>query len=368
MSTIDATRIEDDTSLQNLENAHTSEQDKLVSLFEDIDREIKFQTETSENTIGDIPNEEPRVEENWKYPIDKNMFQDLNYHARSCMFVNMYICPYQIRVGTDNKTPFIQYMMKKANDRSEKDRLHFHDCNYIDFHKVTFFDHQSEYVNLYDAALKNVKIMMMGYGKMNDAHNIIYKGFRKRENDFYVFFDISDVWINHHYLNMHDPLWLVNMYEMSVLKEVCSVPICDEVVSFLNENKDIVDIYYPDDSKVAIPVIGFTIEEKKQMDFNMTFGTSSQKYKDLDDAFVYYYDYNQCCQLLDENERSNKVIMRNVIMYDESMNYEEYIKMTHNDENRILIVDNIQNETCGFITHNHIAQTPITAHNILNIS
>jgi len=108
MSSIDSIRIEDDTNNEVSSSFNTS--DRIVSLFEDINREIEFQTGNNrlDNTL-----EVDSIDKKWNYPIDKNMFKDLNYHARSCMYVNMYICPYQVRYGTDEKTPFVQYVMRK---------------------------------------------------------------------------------------------------------------------------------------------------------------------------------------------------------------------------------------------------------------
>jgi len=259
--------------------------------------------------------------------------------------------------------------MRKRNDRGQKENLKDDEYNYIDFHKKTFFDHHSENINLYEEALKIIKIMMFGYGKIvKDIGNIVYKGFRKCDNDFYVFFDLSDTWINHHYLNMHDPLWLVNMYEIFVLNKVCSVPVCDDVINFFKSNNDLVDIYYPDDTRVSIPVVGFTVENRKQMDFTMTFGTCYRKYKDLDSSFVYYYDYKECCDTISEDEKQDKIVMRHCILYDRSIEYDGYIDLTNDDKDRHMIVDKINDRYCGFIMCCHINQTPLTSHNILSVS
>ena len=364
MANITSLRIDDDTPVE-VNNFNST--DRIVSLFEDINREIDFQTGV-DNT--DISLETDTKVTNWVYPIEEKMFKDLNYHARSCMYVNMHICPYQVRYGTDNKTPFVQYIMRKRNDKSPNSNLSDHDNNYIGFHSKTYFDHHTTNINFYDEAVKMMKVMMLGYGKITkNVENIVYKGFRKSGNDFYVFFDLSDFWINHHYLNMADPLWLVNMYEMFVLKEVCSVPISEELIGFLEENSDIFDLYYADKTRVSIPVVGYTIEDKSHMDFTMTFGTCSETYKDLQDSFVYYYDYNECCSTIKDEDKSKKVVMRHSIIYDISVDYNDYNDLTDDDkEKRVLILDKVHDKFCGFVVFKHSSQTPLTSHNILHIS
>ena len=357
---MDSTRIEDDNNqVINIEDIDNC---KFINMFDDINREIIFQTTNNSNLHNEQQNNR------WKYPIENNMFQDLNYHARTCMFVNMYICPYQVRYGTDNTTPFLQYIMRKRNDRSHKENIQDHQYNYIDFNKKTFFDHHTTNINLYDEAIKLLKIIMFGYGNIiNDFGKIVYRGFRKCENDFYVFFDISDVWINHHYLNMHDPLWLVNMYEIFVLNQVCSVPVSNDIINFFNLNPDLVYLYYPDDTRIKIPVVGFTVEDKKHMDFTMTFGTSQKKYKDID-AFVYYYDYIECCDTISEEEKCDKIVMRHCIFYENNILYDDYMALFDEDKDRHIIVDKINDRYCGFVVGCHNAQTPLTSHNILSVS
>lgn len=356
------TRIDDD--INEVEKVEEFDSDRIISMFDDINREIEFQAGSSPN----LDTEQQEIK--WKYPIENNMFQDLNYHARSCMFVNMYICPYQVRYGTDNKTPFLQYIMRKRNDRSGKENLQDHEYNYLDFHKKTFFDHHTVNINFYEEAVRIMKVMLFCYRKnVNDISKVVYKGFRKSGNDFYVFFDISDMWINHHYLNMHDLLWIVNMYELSVLNEVCSVPVCDDVVNFFKQNSELVDLYYSDDTPVSIPIVGFTVEDKKHMDWTMTFGTCSKKYKDLDDRFVYHYDYHNCCATLTEEDKKDKVIMRHCILHDKCISYEEYNNLSDDDDKEnYTIVDEVNDRSCGFVISQHSAQTPLSSHNVLSFT
>jgi hypothetical protein len=359
---MESARIEDD--ITEVETVEDFDNDRIISMFDDINREIEFQEGASSN----LDTEQQDIK--WKYPIESGMFQDLNYHARTCMFVNMHICPYQVRYGTDDKTPFIQYIMRKKNDRSQKENLHDHEYNYMDFHKKTFLDHHTINTNFYEESVNIMKAMLFCYRKnVNDTSKIKYKGFRKSGNDFYVFFDISDMWINHHYLNMHDLLWIVNMYELSVLNEVCSVPVSDDVVTFFKQNSDLVDIYYSDDTRVPIPVVGFTVEDKKQMDFTMTFGSCYKKYKDIDDSLVYYYDYRDCCDTINNEEKQDKIIMRHCIMYDKCISYDEYISLSDDvDKDRNIIVDNINDIYCGFVICQHKDQTPLSSHNMLPIA
>lgn len=380
-------RLEDD--LSNMMNVDLSELDamnehNITAMLENIEELIGEQMKTIQVTEeGEFISKYENHPSKYSYPIKENLYVDINYHARKCMYVNLHICPYHVRLTTDG-TPFVQYIMLKKNDRENK-KLTDHENNYMDFVKKTYFDHHTTYINFNEEINKLMRIIMLSYGKIV-KNNIQYDGFIKHDNDFYVFVNISDTWINYHYLNMHDPLWLVSIYEISVLKEVCSVPVCKNVSHIFEKNIFLTKLYQPNSQDVfPIPVTGFTIEDKKMEDIKLFCGTSMTNHRDLIDVFRYFYDYNDCCNVLLEldevkqaiddknNSKKNeviktKLIMRSYIIYDISVSYDEYIKLTQEiKEKNILIIDYIDDNSKrgGFITTRHSSQTPINTHNVI---
>lgn len=374
-------RIEDDpynSTSMSIEELEAMNENNIATMLNSIEQLIGQQIKPIQNETeeGFISKYVPHPSK-YSYPIKEKMFADMNHHARSCMYVNLHICPYQVNLTT-NGTPFVQYLMLKTNDRNNKN-LKNHQDNYMNFVNKTYFDHHTKYINFADEVNKMMRIIMLSYGKVVKENNIKYDGFIKRDNDFYVFMNISDSWINYHYLNMHDPLWFATLYEMTVLNEVCSVPVCDDVVRLFESNDFLNNLYHPDsEDTFPIPVTGFTIEDKKSEDMRLLCGTSSTDHRSLTDVFRYYYDYNDCCNSLREQGDltvetvdeliKTKVVMRSHISYDKSVSYDVYETLSDEDkEKNILIVDYIEGNTTrgGFIINHHCAQTPINTHNII---
>lgn len=385
------TRIEDDTD--QFTQSYIDYNEDITNMLGDIDNELAQQNSFIKQCHDSSSTEDEA--RSWRYPIEDHLFTDINHHARTCMYVNLYICPYQVRMSTDN-TPFLQFIMQKKNAGGVKN-LRDHANNYMDFYSKTYFDHHMININFLDEVDKVIKIMMIGYGKVltnNDNDKIKYKGFIKRDNDFYVFVDISQLWLNHHYLNMHDHMWLVSIYELWGIKEVCSVPISDDVINLLNTNQYLTRLYHAHadgdgdgdkhgDKEYPMPLTGFTVEDKIKMDFSMMMGTTPSVHRDLPHAYVYYYDYNDCCYMLNNptydaanneithsdntpHNNRDKVIMRNYIMYDKRVTYDDYIALSEEEkEGRVLIIDNVCGSRVGFVVCNHSCQTPVNSHDVL---
>ena len=111
--------------------------------------------------------------------------------------LNLYICPFQIRESTD-RNRFVQYILYRGkNENSEMD-------DYLSFYS-NIYCKRDQYDNLYEASSLMMQIVMAHYGKFVQKDIFTYMGFHKNEHDFYVFFDISNIWVNHHYLSMNDP-------------------------------------------------------------------------------------------------------------------------------------------------------------------
>jgi len=377
------TRIEDDdVQFTGSYDQNSESGEDIASMLFDIDNEIARQHDMStESKVCSIGAEDPCT---WRYPIEDHLFTDINHHARTSMYVNLYVCPYQVRLGTDN-TPFVQFIMQKKNVSGKN--LRDHANNYMDFYCKTYFEHHTTKINFLDEVDRIMKLIMLSYGKVlkeADYEAIKYKGFIKRANDFYVFVDISHRWVNHHYLKMNDHLWLASLYEIWGIKEVCSVPISDDVSTLFLANQYLTRLYHTDgDEEYSMPVTGFTVQDNKNVDLHMMVGTSPSSHRDIPIAYVYYYDYNDCCYMLSNNDaimstpsrktddelrtaKNDKVIMRNYIMYDKRVTYDEYLTLSEDErEGRVLIIDNVNGSRVGFVVCNHGCQTPVNSHDAL---
>ena len=66
-----------------------------------------------------------------------------------------------------------------------------------------------------------------------------YMGFHKNRHNFYVFFDISNIWVNHHYLSMNDPFWTVNVSEIIDTRIACCVTISPIISNMFYTNSSL---------------------------------------------------------------------------------------------------------------------------------
>lgn len=359
-NTMEYSRIEDDNNFINEEDNHTT--DIIDNILLDLNNSVSEKCDE----IKDI-----EYRNSYNYPIAKNMFIDLNYHARTHMYVNLHICPYQVRESTD-RTPFLQYIMKLTENKYKI--TNENEDFVIDFNKRTYFDIALSEINLMNEATTMLKIIMASYRILLTDNKYDYIGFRKIDNDFYVFFDVTKSWINHHYLSLKDPLWLTNMYELTVIGEVGPHKVSTQISDLFSIHyPDLLHLYDNNEKQIPMPIVGYTVEERKNMDWTMTFGTQPVAFRKNDGeynkVFMYYYAYDACCSdIKNKNDIENPVIMRHSLMYDKASSYEDYENNTIEDltDDNLLVTegDNDNDNVSGmFVLRKHGNQTPLTTHN-----
>jgi hypothetical protein len=337
--------------------------DMMWSHMEDMNNNIQA-------TITEIQKVE--FQNSFSYPIGEKMFSDLNYHAKTHMSVNIYVCPYQIRESTD-KTPFIQYILKKVEDSLQSSDNEGHDV-FLDFHKRVYFSgfHTGE-VDLMKECIAMLKIIMASYRIFlkNDT-GFSYTGFQRIDNTFYVFFDVTNSWINHHYLSIRDNLWLSTIYEMTVIRQVGPYHVSSNVTQLFEDYTELKTLYTSDNKVIRTPIVGYSLEHKNDIDMTMTFGISREKYgngkhnTDDNGIFLYHFSYDSCYDTLNSSnlDKKNAVIMRHLLFYDKAENYDLYEQDELDDSitEDTLLVTGIEDKSGAFVLRKHGNQTPLTTH------
>lgn len=302
------------------------------------------------------------------YPIETKMFNDLRYHVSRHSEIVLHLCPFQIRESTHLKAPFIQYFLRKTKTDEMDitgDRIFPPDC-------LSFWRQEIEHPILYNLPSELmilVKIMLAHYGVhgVNDA-DLKYVGFHKSDNHFFVFYDLSSIWVNHHFLNIDDGFWLSTVSEIVKLREVCMFPVSDIVVDLFHNNSEL-QYLVKNDNALNNPIVGYSIEDAEDMDFQMTFGTekTTEKACNIGECFRYFISYRDCLKKIESGaNRNGKVIMRSVLNFSDliPLCQEEFMDIF--DEDTMYLVNTDSPDDAFIVIRNHSNQTPVCCHNVID--
>lgn len=361
----------------------SSQVDPESNHIEVIDQEIQRLNEETHNLIVDLKNSE---KDNGTYDIKNHLLPVGDLYSNNMINTidnssRILVIPYQVRPSTNGKN-IIQYILGRRTEKhhyqspdepyEDGDGIH----RYLDFY---MFHYQSPYMRnrfVVPALCANysLEILFYHYGISPNTLQCEISGYLKRGNDYYIFYDMSKSWINHHYLNIDDPFWLVNIDEIVSKKTVCDMSISPIVQLLFNENTFLRSLLTKEEEQMPICKTVYTYEEYRNMDFTMTFGT--QRTGDSDDEyFSYFVNFEDCRNALfestifQENDKNvNKfVIMRHVINYENTQLVDSVEYPFTEDENpwnsQTLFID--RTKPMVYIW-NHGLQTPVTCHNVLS--
>lgn len=311
----------------------------------------------------DIINDTNRFQESFTdYPIKEKLFADINYHTSSCPTVNLHICPYQLRKGTNGKG-FVQYCLRLHKESHDNGDDGNSDCDpLLSFYCETYLNLKAgayNFMNEIDGHMRNI---MLHYGRLSDGWE--YTGFLKSGNDFYVFVDLNQCWINHHFLSMNDPFWLVSLDEIRN-KKVCEYSISYDVLNLFYTNRCLFDVYGFGNKKIDYKTMTvYSFEERKNMDFTMVFGRERCEHPLLGECFTYWKDTSSLFveNLMTSSSHSKYVLMRHLIMYDSVETLETYDETSIQSRKNTLFVS--ENDGKVHILE-HGNQTPLMSHNIV---
>ena len=353
--------------------------------LETIDQEIERLNEETHNLIVDLKNSE---KDNGSYDITKHLLPATDLYSRvkedNIMkpYTRVYLIPYQVRPSTNGKN-IVQIMLARTSDRSKRkdldelsedsdgiDRcLRFYSFSYQTHYKRQRFTSPEWWIKY------SIDLIFCHYGMKPKTSECTVSGYLERGEDYYVFYDMSKVWLNHHYLNLDDPFWLVNLDEIVSKRTVCDMNIFPLTQVLFNENGFLRSILSRNKDQMPIGKTVYTYEEYGNMEFTMNFGTQRKNSDDENSCFSYFVNFEDCRNALfesaifQENDKNvNKfVIMRHVITYEDTqiVDSDEY-PFSENEKpwnNERIFID--KTKPMVYIW-NHGLQTPVSCHNVLS--
>ena len=224
-------------------------------------------------------------------------------------------------------------------------------------------------MDIYSEAKTRFQIIMSGYRKfLVSPDTYDYKGFHMEDNNFYVFFDVSKSWVNYHYLNINETFWTVMISEITESKNVCGINISNDIQNFFSRHNELSSLYDYDGNTYDIPRPAYSLELKKNMDWILTFGKSSEVNQTLKGEYFHFMNnYNDCTRSInDEDDLKTLVIHRYGIFYNN-------LKIIHNNVNTLDSLDDEDNNTSYIVVDDmgrnvlaikdYYSQKSISAHN-----
>lgn len=290
------------------------------------------------------------------YPVAESMFADLNYHGRIFPFVTIHLCAYQIR-RTTNNNPILQYILHKTEDTDNVGHP------VLGFYNKTIYDGCSGTTNMMDIAWKMMQVIMLGYTKFQ-TDDCVYKGFHKNDSDFYVFIDVTSVWVNHHYLSTTDPIWLATVTEIVDTRQICDIPVSETTTALFLAHPELQRLLTYNGDVYPSPIVGYTLEEKSTMDWTMSFGSQPSHIDALgDEWFKYATTYDECANIDCDNQM---VVMRHALFIDDKL---VDINVSGSGDPEQVDPDamncRVFSEDGSYVIaiRDHGSQTPLTSHN-----
>jgi hypothetical protein len=181
---------------------------------------------------------------------------------------DIHVCMYH--VNCQNKYPFLQYFLSKNADT---------------FKMPCFQTNNGETVMYLCNSILNVLYTSFL------VDNICYKynGFFCHNNQYYLFFDCSDMKLECHKMNDLNDMWLVCMDEIVNQKKVGCFLVEKDTTRFFTKHQEFMYITDRNGDVYETPTVVYTHCEKRMADFTATFGASASS----DDSLYYFTDYER---------------------------------------------------------------------------
>lgn len=318
--------------------------------------EVKIQ-DTSElvSEINGLINNISESVDKVRYPIGKNMYKDIVFHTQHMSIVCIHLCVYQLQYDSRNR-PFVQYLLRLQDGE-------------LGFWNKPFFN--SVDINLYEESTCMLKILMAHYGKfLIDDNMYEYSGFYTEGNDVYVFFDVTKTWIAYHLLDMKDPFWTVMTHEIINNQLVCDYPISLDTRCIFMNHPELVSPIDRNNNPYPLARTGYSLEDKKRLDWVLTFGKHATPLPDLGgDFFQFMTSYADCVHGHSTEELKDKIVVRYYLMCDDPITPPE--DMVYDDKdlecNEGASYHSMnENGTYILAIRSYYAQITITAYNAIS--
>jgi hypothetical protein len=144
---------------------------------------------------------------------------------------------------------------------------------------------------LYSILLSNINSNVLKYDLETFKNTVDFKGLYIYENNVYVFVDLTKIEININLINRNSLYWFVLMDEIVNKKEVCDIPVSEEVSKFFMNNNEFMYFKNSNEEQIEIPSVVYSGLHDKTLHFTFTFGNRPTNNDGILGSGFYFTNY-----------------------------------------------------------------------------
>ena len=226
------------------------------------------------------------MEENYN-PVEPNYY---NYDVLNILeenidellitntFKNITICAYEINNTSLN--PFLKYLLYKEKITDN-----------LDFPIVDISIFSMNTIQLIKFIQGYLFTILLLTNFENFFKTIEYKGFYIFEENLYIFFDLTNCKLMIHDIYKINKTWFCIMDEIINEKHICNIKINETVSDFFINNNKFIFLKNKKDKIYQIPIIAYTGNNHKMLNFTYTFGMTKSNNNSIVGANYYFTNF-----------------------------------------------------------------------------
>jgi len=144
---------------------------------------------------------------------------------------------------------------------------------------------------LYSILLSNNSSNILNYDIETFMNTVEFKGLFIYENKVYAFIDLTKLEININLINRNSLYWFALIDEIVNKKQICNIPIDDDVSDFFMNNNQFIYFKNSKDEQIEIPSVVYTGSHYKSLHFTFTFGNRPCDNNSILGAGFYFTNY-----------------------------------------------------------------------------
>lgn len=125
----------------------------------------------------------------------------------------------------------------------------------------------------------------------NALNNMEYKGFYIKNNEVYIFFDLSKCNLRTDYVDKKSKVFFCIVDEIVNTKHICNFNMDNSVSLFFLENDMFCFLKNKDNANYEVPVIGYVGKHTSMLNFTYVFGVSKSDNSAILGPYFYFTDY-----------------------------------------------------------------------------
>lgn len=217
----------------------------------------------------------------FKYKIKDQLSKSLSQIE---YYQHIYLCAFKINDSC--KTPFLQYLLSNNG------------FNVLEFLSIPDFKNEENEENEYndiktkeDTIILYSKLYLSGILKLENV--IQFEGFYEHNENLYLFFDISECNITLDETYSSSPYRLALVDEIVNNKNICGIPINQNVVELFVKNDHLIYLYDSANKPYDIPVAAFVGKPtEKKLKFTKIFGESPKDKSAIFGPYFYFTSFH----------------------------------------------------------------------------